>query len=215
MQHTSYSHLQHALILDDHFLFASSFSFLLKDIFRFKKISLCSSFEDVEQHLAMHSNISYLFTDYMMPDVNTFGEMERIRRLYPELKIVIISSVTNEHVVSRLIRSGANAFLSKNAQNEDVIDCIGTVESGHVYISKKIRDNIVINFLEDKKKTMFSLREHEVLQYIADGNTIEETAQKMNLSPNTVITHRKNMMRKMDVSSVTALLKAAMEMGLI
>lgn len=203
-----------AIILDDHQLFATAFFFLLKDAFRFSKILICSSLEETDISLA-ETDITYLFADYMIPDVNTRDEMERIRRQFPKLKIIIVSSVNNEHVVSKLIRSGVNAFLSKNAQKNDVIECINAVENGQTYISKKIKDNIVNNFLEDKKKSLFSIREHEVLQYIADGNTIEATAHKMNLSPNTVISHRRSMMRKLEVNSVTALLKASMELGLI
>lgn len=205
----------HAVILDDHLLFANSFSLLLKDIFGFKKIKLCRSFQETEETLLSCPDTDYFFVDYLMPETNTFNELTAIRCTYPDLNIVVVSSINNVNIVSKLARMGIQGFLSKNAQNADIVDCITSIQNKQLYISKEIKKDVVFDFLQEKRPTLFSLREHEILCHIANGDTIEETAKKLNLSPSTVITHRKNMMRKMEVNSVTKLLKEAMDMGLL
>ena len=72
-----------------------------------------------------------------------------------------------------------------------------------------------MNFLASGKEKLLTQRENEILQHIAHGATIEETAKKLFLSKHTVVAHRRNIMAKLEVNSVTVLLKKAMDLGLI
>lgn len=204
---------QNAVILDDHQLFASALTALLKETNKFENVIYTSKLEEVEE-LLRSNKVSHLFTDYIMPGINTLSEIAKIKAKYPGIFITVISSINNANLIFQMHKSGANSFISKNADKHELEECLATMDSGKHYVSVSLR-GAMMNLFSENKANLFTPREHEILQHIAAGNTIEETAEKLFLSKHTIVAHRRNMMAKMEVKSVSVLLKKAMDLGLI
>jgi len=205
---------QNAVILDDHQLFASALTALLKETNKFENVIYTSKLEEVEE-LLRSKKVSHFFTDYIMPGVNTLSEIVKIKAEYPGIFITVVSSINNANLIFQMHKAGANSFISKNADKHELEECLAIMDSGKHYVSIDMRGAMMNLFSENNKTGLFTPREHEILQHIAAGNTIEETAEKLFLSKHTIVAHRRNMMAKMEVKSVAALLKKAMDLGLV
>ncbi len=203
---------KNALILDDHHLFAQAFSTLLKEINKFKKIQCIRSIDELDKQLKTN-DISHLFVDYNMPGINTLSEIKRIKTLYPDLYITVVSCINNGSLIHQIQKNGASGFISKNSNIEEVQECLQTLSLGKNYVSPDVR-NAILDVLMNGEDLLFTAREYEILQYIASGSTIEDTAAALNLSRHTIVAHRRNMMAKLNVHSVTALLKKAVDMNI-
>ena len=204
---------QNAVIIDDHQLFASALAGMIKEINKFEAVTYTNKLSELEQLLAS-KKVSHLFTDYIMPEVNTLSEIVKIKAAHPEIFIIVVSSISNANLVSQMHKAGANSFISKNSDKEELEECLCVMDNGKFFVSREMRSTMM-NLFTQGKEGSFTTREHEILQHIAAGTTIEETAKKLFLSKHTIVAHRRNMMAKMEVNSVAALLKKAMDMGLI
>jgi len=149
-----------------------------------------------------------------MPDVNTLSEIAKIKSEYPDIFITVISSIKNANLVFQMHKAGADSFLSKNSDKYELEECLSIMDTGKYFVSRDMRGPMM-NFLASGKEKLLTQRENEILQHIAHGATIEETAKKLFLSKHTVVAHRRNIMAKLEVNSVTVLLKKAMDLGLI
>ena len=199
--------------LDDHHLFASALASLLKETGKFEVVTYSNKISEVEKLLASNK-ITHLFTDYIMPGVNTLSEIAAIRTAYPTIFITVVSSISNPNLIFQMQKAGANSFISKNANKQELEECLSIMDTGKYFVSHDLR-GAMMNLYVHGKEGLFTPREHEILQHIAAGSTIEETADKLFLSKHTVVAHRRNMMAKMEVNSVSALLKKAMDLGLV
>jgi two-component system, NarL family, response regulator FusR len=202
-----------AIVLDDHQLFAEAFAGLIKASEKFESVTSTNEFSKVEKELSS-LQISHLFIDYMMPDVNTMAEIKRFRTKYPKLQIIVVSSIINANLVLQLQKAGANAFLSKNSNITELTSAFKQLEAGKFFMSSDLKTE-VIDMQFNGKKELFTSREFEIMHHIVNGDTIDETAEKLNLSKHTVVAHRRNMMEKMEVNSVPALIKKAMDLGMM
>lgn len=202
-----------AVILDDHQLFASAFASLIKELNKFKTVTYTNKFSEVEE-LLKSGNITHFFTDYIMPDVNTLSEILGIKAKYPGIFIIVVSSITNANLIYQMHKAGANSFISKNSSKQELEECLSIMDTGKYFVSRDLR-GAMMNLFSNGKEGLFTAREHEVLQHIAAGSTIEQTAIQLNLSKHTIVAHRRNMMAKMEVNSVASLLKKAMDLGIL
>jgi len=204
---------RNALVLDDHQLFASALAVLIKETDKFEGVFCTDKLGEVHQLLASN-HISHFFTDYIMPDVNTLSEIARIKAQYPDIFITVISSIKNANLVFQMHKAGADSFLSKNSDKNELEECLTIMDTGKYFISRDMR-GAMMNMMAESKAGLLTQRENEILQHIARGSTIEETAKKLFLSKHTIVAHRRNIMAKLDVNCVAALLKKSMDMGLI
>ncbi len=202
-----------ALILDDHQLFAAAFAELLRKTEKFEAVHCSNSLFDTTQVLASNK-VDHFFTDYIMPGINTLSEIKALRTKYPGLLIIVVSTVTNGSLVFQMQKAGANGFISKNANVQEIEECLEITQTGKFFVSYNVRGEMQ-KLVSAGKDDFFTPREHEILQHIAAGSTIEDTAAKLHLSRHTVVAHRRNMMEKMEVNSVSSLLKKAMDLGML
>jgi DNA-binding NarL/FixJ family response regulator len=198
------------LIVDDHLLFASSFASLLQSLELFDAIKISDKIDEMLPEI-QSDKFDILFLDYLMPEINTMEVLHGLELKKSTTKVVIVSSVKQSLLISSLFAVGCVGFLSKNSTLEEVKTCIDLVIHNKRYISEALRAEVVEDMLLNNKP--FTARELELLTYIAQGMSIEETAAKLYLSKYTVINHRRNMMEKAGVKNVTGLLRFAMDMG--
>ncbi|WP_188753922.1 response regulator [Parapedobacter defluvii] len=157
-----------------------------------------------------------LLLDINLPDISGVDLCKKIRKEFPDIKIVGISTFSERSYISRMIENGAMGYLVKSASAEEIADAIATVMQGKLYMSLNIeyllRPSSVVN---SEMLPNLTKREKEVLQYIAEGLTNNQIADKIFVSTSTVDTHRKNMITKLGVSNTASLIRFAVEHGLI
>ena len=135
------------------------------------------------------------------------------------VKILGLTYVNEAGIITQLIKKGANGYLLKNMERDELIHAINQVLDGTLYLSKAANEKI-IEQLQNSGLTagnipVLTRREKEILLLLAEGLTSHDIADKLFLSTYTIDTHRKNMLQKFNVHNTQALLKAVQSFRLI
>jgi DNA-binding NarL/FixJ family response regulator len=159
--------------------------------------------------------------DIAMPELNGIEATCQIRQLCPATQVVILSiHSTNEHIF-RALQAGARGYLLKESAGADVVNAVRTVHAGRRYLSQKITDKVLDDYVLQQETTKaqsplerLSPREREVLQLVVEGRSSAEIADILSLSPKTVETYRSRLMHKLGISDLPNLVKFAIQHGL-
>ncbi|MBN8861767.1 MAG: response regulator transcription factor [Sphingobacteriales bacterium] len=207
------------IIIDDHPLVADGIATMLKDE---SYLQIVASAKTGRQGLAILSeypDCEVILLDINLPDTDGLQLCEQIRQLYPNLKIIGLTSVNEAGIISQMIRRGANGYLLKDMEKEELLHAINRVLDGHVYLSKGANEKILQQLREldinPHQVPMLTRREKEILSLLDQGLSSQEIASRLSLSIHTIDTHRKNMLQKLNVHNTPALLKAAGKLGLL
>lgn len=167
-------------------------------------------------NLLRETRVDVLLLDINLPDINGIDLCKKVKKEFPGIKILGISTFSERSYISRMIQNGASGYLLKSATKEEIAEAIDSVMHGRLYMSLEM-EHLLHPASVAMKGHIPSLtkREKEILQLIAEGMTNNQIAEKIFISPATVDTHRKNMITKLGVSNTAALVKFAMEHGLI
>lgn len=205
--------LTHAIVLDDHRLFADSFALLLQ---RFGAFDAVSSFNKANEFLSFLQSFGnqklYVFLDYYLPETNGLSLLTDIKRLNKEAKIVFVTSAISPAVIRNISRYKPHGLLSKSADIQGFVKCVETVEHGREYIDPQFEPFLT---QRDERTISFTPREIELLKYFSQGNSIAETAAKTFLSPHTIVAHRRKMMTKANCHTIAEMLTYAQKNHLI
>lgn len=157
--------------------------------------------------------------DITMPGLNGLEATARIKKAYPDIKILMLSMYSNEEYVVQSLRHGANGYLVKDSAADELERAITAVARGERYLGgTKAKERIerYIDTGKDIKDPLERLtpRQREILQLVVEGHKTREIAEMLSVSVKTVETHRKRLMDKLDLRSVAALTKYAIREGL-
>ncbi|WP_312185254.1 response regulator transcription factor [Sphingobacterium sp.] len=207
------NYFDHAIVLDDHGLFADAFSLLLERYSLFDFVKACNAPDEFFSFLNSFGRKSVvIFLDYYLTGDNGLSLLSEIRRINRQAKIVFLTSAMSPFIIQTLKRYNPEGILSKSCSVDILKQCVEDVASGKPFL-----DPLFQNILSAQQslQVKFTAREIELLKYFAHGETIANTAEKMFLSPHTVIAHRRKMMAKAECTSITHLLTFAKENGLL
>jgi DNA-binding NarL/FixJ family response regulator len=159
--------------------------------------------------------------DLNMPVLDGLATTRRLRIEFPEVKIMVLSMVLQEHYVGQLFEAGAHGYALKNDEVSELVVGIQAVAAGRQYLcnelSLRMLDRVinkpVVAAEPAKNPYNFSRRETEVLYLLADGLTTSEIAEKLFTSKRTIETHRQNMLEKSQARNAAALIRLAMSQG--
>jgi DNA-binding NarL/FixJ family response regulator len=197
------------LIIDDHPLVIDGIKTMLHDLTYFH-ITGVKTGKDALQ-LLENDSVDLILLDINLPDIDGLALCEVLRRQNKSVKIIGLTYVNEAGIITQLIKKGANGYLLKNMEREELINAINQVLDGSIYLSKGASDKIVqqLQNLELPSTNIPALtrREKEILELLAEGLTSHEIANRLFLSAYTVDTHRKNMLQKFNVHNTQALLK--------
>ena len=210
---SDHTELKAALILDTHLLFSESFSCLLNTMNLFTRVIQSHCEQDMWMSIRTDS-ITHLFLDYHVPGLTVADILNKIRKSYPGIKLIILSNTQNIFIAQRMLECGAIALLSKFTGLTELVNCLRALEIGRKYISPDIR-SLMHEHTNILHPISFTDKEIQVLHFIAKGFTIVRIAELLKISKHTVIAHRRNMMGKVGLNSATGLVKFGMEAGLI
>lgn len=203
-----------AIVFDDHLLFADSFSALIERLELFRSVHTLSDERELIHFLIKHSQSPiYLFLDYYLKNKNGLPLINEARRLNKHITIIVMSSVISPTAIANILSYSPQGFVSKSSGFNAILECLTIINQGGQYISPSISE--IVSNVNLSKKILFTARELEVLQYFAHGLSIAQTAEQTHLSKHTIVAHRRKMMAKANVNSITELLSYAREQELI
>jgi len=158
--------------------------------------------------------------DIQMPGVDGMEACERIARVAPAVRTLVLSQTDSEHHLVRVLQAGALGYVLKQSAAEELVDAVRTVMKGHVYLTPQMASSFVqMHFRKENEKQsrsrLLTPREEEVLKGIVEGLTNQEIADRLTVSIKTVQTHRGNIMEKLDLHDRVDLVKYAIKSGLV
>lgn len=205
------------ILVDDHKLFRDGLFSLLDKHPGFEVIAQASDGRTALKLLEeMSPNVMVI--DIAMPGMNGIEAAKRIKNEYPDVKIIALSMHSDRQYIEGMLKAGASGYLLKDCAFEELISAIRTVVENHIYLSAKISDIVVSDYIQSSSNnvTFSSLtsREREVLQLLAEGVGTKDIASKLCVSVKTIETHRHNIMNKLNLYSVAKLTKYAIRSGM-
>ena len=162
--------------------------------------------------LLARSNPDVLLLDVSLPDGNGIDLFGQIKTLYPDLKVLILTSYSEPSIIKQALNSGVSGFIMKTATAEVIIKGIQAVASGEQFLCKETKRMLQHR---DCRTVLLSRREQELLRLIVEGKSGAEIADNMNLSYETIKSYRKRLMLKLNVSNAVELVRAALEQKLV
>jgi two-component system response regulator NreC len=207
------------IIADDHVMVRQGFMVLLNAQ---PDIEVIGEAADGNEMVELAENLrpDVVLADISMPNLNGIEATKLIHQRYPDMPVVMITIHTSSSYVIRALRNGARGYVVKNDDFQHVIQAIKTVSLGQRYLSSQVSEQIIDavisgTSLDYNLDERISIREREILQLIAEGNTNSQIAKKLVISARTVETHRTNIMRKLELTSQIDILRYAIQHGII
>jgi len=165
------------------------------------------------------NNPDIILLDISLPDIDGLQLCDKIREKNKHSKILGLTSANDASIITQLLHRGANGYLLKNMERNELLDAIDKVLDGKIYLSKAANEKVLEQFssVSNALNSLPALtrREKELLQLLEDGLNGPQIADKLFISHYTVETHRKNLMQKLNANSTQQLLKLAREKKLI
>ncbi|MDO8368577.1 MAG: response regulator transcription factor [Saprospiraceae bacterium] len=210
-------------LADDEALFRRGMRLILEDYPDIEVMLEAENGDDLLSKIRSSNELpDVLLLDLKMPGMNGIEAAEVIRREFPSILIVVVSSHISKAFIINMIEIGAAAYLGKNAHPDEVVETIRMVqEKGFFYnatVMEVIRDNMMgKNPVKPQRGFEVELtgREKEVLQLICEECTTQEIADKLFISNRTVEGHRNNLLSKLGCRNTAGLVVYALHSGLV
>jgi DNA-binding NarL/FixJ family response regulator len=199
-------------IVDDHKVLTEGLRMIINESDVAKVSAIYHDLDSCRKGLASFRP-DVLLLDVELPDGNGVDFCTEIKNLYPDLKIMMLTSFGDFSIAQRSLHNGALGYVLKNAMSEEVIAGIQMVNSGKKFLCEEI--NVLLNEKEEEKILYLTSREKEVLKLIAEGFTNPEIADRVFLSKDSIKTYRKRLLLKFNARNSMTLVKIAMEQKLI
>lgn len=153
-----------------------------------------------------------VLVDIGLKDMNGLELTRLLRNRYPALKVLVLSMYDNHEYVSESVRAGASGYVLKNSPSREIIAAIDAITNGGSFYSAEIAQRLIADKNTDNELTP---RESQVLYKMAQGLNNKEMARELDISVRTVETHRLSIRRKLNIDKPAALVKYAIDHGII
>ena len=203
------------LVVDDHPMVLEGMRVMLQQISFVKLTAMAyNAFEAIEA-LRQWPEIEVAIVDINLPDISGIDLAEKIRREFPQVKVLAMSTFNERSYISQMIQNGASGYLVKSASKEEIEEAILCAHEGKMYLSAALQASGNKPYDLNEKLPLLTSREKEVLQLIAEGMTNPQIAQQLFISLHTVDSHRKNLLTKFEVNNTAGLIKLAAKYNMI
>lgn len=206
------------LIADAQYLIRKGLEHVLSDVNDFQVVAEASNEKELIQR-AYELKPDVIIMDYDQPGHFTQDSLERIHKEVPFSGIMIVSSNTSQNGIRSVIEQGINSIITKQCDDAEIINAVAATAKGEKFFCHKVLETILNqSFGKEEEKCEpipLSPREIEIVQHIASGRIAKEIANELHLSTHTIYTHRKNIMRKLELSSPVELVMYAINKGLV
>ncbi len=197
------------LLADDHPLVVDGIKGFLETYDHIEVVATAANGQEALDAFDAHAP-DIVLMDLNMPVLSGLAATEIMLEHNPEARILILSMHDSPEYISTALRHGASGYLLKDVPTEEIVDAIEKVSAGEKYMCNGTEQTIA----EPGREPLTS-REQTVLLELASGKSNKEVARSLDISVRTVETHRKNIKRKLDISSTAGLTRYALEHGVL
>lgn len=177
--------------------------------------------EAVEKALALNPDIVIL--DVGMPNLNGLEATRQIAKAKPDIRILILTLHDSDELVQEVLNAGARGFLLKSDAARDLVTAVEALKNNKTYFTPRVASLVLEGYLRKKSdngdagspRAKLTPREREIVQLLAEGKSSREVAEALGLSVKTAETHRANIMRKLNLHSVSDLVMYAVRNNIV
>jgi DNA-binding NarL/FixJ family response regulator len=210
-------------IADDHKIFRDGIKMALAGKADLKMLWEAEDGKDLMHKVAIKKP-DVLLMDIRMPEIDGINAIEMLRKEYEDIKIIVLTMYDDQQMISKMMEMGANAYLTKTTDPEEIYEAILTCMNDDFYFNSLV-NNAVMGKLIQKKNVRqhygsttpvnFNEKEIKILQLLAQDKTTEEISKIIFLSPRTIETIRQNMKTKVGAKTIAGLIMYGMRNKLI
>ncbi len=209
------------LVADDHKIFRQGIKKLLDEESDLQVVGeAADGREAVKKATELKPDV--ILMDIAMANLNGLEATKQIKKVLPDIKVIMLTMHKNEEYVLQSFQAGASGYILKEGAVEELVSAIRSIHQDKSVLSPTISKTLIDAYLRKmetgKTETPFDLltdREREVLQLIAEGNTNREVAKLLFISVKTVEAHRAHIMQKLNIHEIARLVKYAIQKGLV
>ncbi|MDW7694442.1 response regulator transcription factor [Flammeovirgaceae bacterium SG7u.111] len=199
------------LLADDHQIVIEGLKLLLEARDNFDVVGEVVDGQQVLDFIEKNK-VDIVILDINMPVMDGIACAKKIKESHPQVKVIILTMYAQKSFVEEIIKIGIDGCLLKNNSGKELIDAIDRVHSGRSYYDQI---QFFTSTKEEVKTYKLSDREIEIIRSLANGRTSAEIAEDLYISQHTVKTHRKNILRKLNLHNSADLVKYALNNGII
>tara|TARA_R110000796_G_scaffold74373_1_gene167027 strand:+ start:768 stop:1433 length:666 start_codon:yes stop_codon:yes gene_type:complete len=202
------------LLVDDHSILLDGLKKLIEEDEMLSVVDAVGSVPEAIRSIDKHKP-DLVITDYNLGDDDGLSLVQKSKRLFPDMKFIILSMHDEAHLVKEILKEGVNGYVLKKDTKEELIEAIYAVRGGKMYMSTDINAMLVKSLYEPDEGKLLTSREREILKLISQEYSNKQIAEELFISERTVETHRKNIFRKTKTNSLVGLIKFAYANNLI
>jgi len=202
------------VIIEDHSIFIEGLCSVLQNV---EGIHVAGTFmkgEPAIQFIRTHS-VDVVFLDISLPEMSGIEVCKAIKAVDKRIKIIALSNHTEKSVIMEILQQGANGYLLKNTSRKDLINAIFQVMDDQLSMNGEVQGILFSPSAPVAELPRLTKRESEILKLVSEGATTSAIAARLFISPQTVETHRKNLMQKFKVNNSAALIRKAIENNIL
>lgn len=207
------------LIADDHQMMRAGLKKLIEEFSGYKLIAEASDgLEAIKECKKNAPDI--IVMDIAMPNINGLLACEQITSVQPNIKVLILSTYSDEEYVIQALKSGASGYLLKDSAPGELLTALQSITGSQTYLSPSISHTLVNRLLKpevaiDNKLELLTTKQRQILQLIVSGKTSKQCAELLNVSTKTVESHRAQIMQKLEIGDLPGLVRFSIRVGLI
>lgn len=204
------------LIVDDHPVVQKGFADILEESFEDIRIAGVRTGKEFLDDIKIH-NYDIVFLDISLPDGNGLDILKDIKKKRPNLPILVISMYPEDLYAIRAIKTGAQGYLTKRCESEELVEAVNTVISGKKYINPVFAEKMITGFesyAEKPAHERLSNIEFQVLRMLGSGISVKDIARELKLSINSIRAYRLRIMEQIGVKGTEGLIHYALKHGI-
>ncbi len=211
------------LLADDHVMFRQGVRKILQSVSDVEVVGEASD-GFVLLELVKRTSPHLAIVDISMPNLRGLEATSEIKSINPEIKVLIVTMHRDKEYLYLALKVGANGYLLKEDSDTELLTAINTLRQGGTYFSQLLSGQLATLFLEKSRplseqpentQELLTTREREIIKLIAEGKTSKESGDLLYISSKTVLCHRANIMRKLNIKKPADLVKFALRNGYI
>jgi DNA-binding NarL/FixJ family response regulator len=167
---------------------------------------------------AREADLDVVVLDMSMPGRGGLETLQELKRLWPTLGVLVLSMHPEDQYAVRVLREGADGYLSKESAADELISALRKIHGGGKYVSATLAERLaqtVERGFEGPPHEQLSSREFQVMVLIAQGRTVSEIGDELHLSVKTISTYRTRILEKMGMRNNAELMHYAIEEGIV
>ncbi len=203
------------VLADDHTLVREAFSILIS-----QEVDVVGAASDGRELIKVvkETRPDIVVSDISMPILNGLDAAIKLLKTHPDLKFIFLTVSDDPDLVAEVFRVGAKGFLLKSSAAAELLQAIQSVAAGATYVTPLVTGNMIGSLINGDRGDMakkLTVRQREILQLLAEGNTMKATAKILSLTPRTVAFHKYRIMDRLGIDNSAQLVRFAVKKGLV